>query len=89
MFVQLFWDDLPGGNAEYIALRGVTKEEWEDIFFNDRLATEVSTSTGRMTKAGTTSTGKYARIVWEEEEIEGEPLIVIPVNVFFPDDPLE
>jgi hypothetical protein len=90
MFVQLVWDDLPGGNEEYIALRGVTKEEFEEVFFDDRIEAVPSTSTGwmgRMTKAGLTSTGKYVRIVWEEEE--GEPQIIIPVTVFFPDDPLE
>ncbi|MBO0697012.1 MAG: hypothetical protein J2P46_01330 [Zavarzinella sp.] len=89
MFVQLFWDDLPGGNVEHIALRGVTQEEFEDIYFNDLIPTEFSDSTGRPTKAGVTSTGKFVRIVWEEEEGDpGDPLIIIPVTVFFPDDPL-
>ena len=87
MFVQVFWDHLPGGNVEYIAQRGVTEAEFEDVFFNDGIPTEVSSASDwRMTKAGYTSTGKYVRIVWEE--VEGEPLIIIPVTVFFPDDPL-
>lgn len=86
MGLRLFWDDLPGGNAEYIAQRGVTKEEFEEILHDERIPTEFSRSSGRPTKAGTTTTGKYVRIVWEEED--DDPVIIIPVTVFFPDDPL-
>ena len=86
MLVRVFWDDLPGGNAEYVAQRGVTKEEFEEILADERIPTEFSHSTGRLTKAGETTSGKYVRIVWEE--VEDDPVIIIPVTVFFPDDPL-
>jgi len=87
MYAQIIWDEEPGGNVEYIGQRGVTPEEFEEILLDDSIPTVFSRSSDRPSKAGYTSTGKFIRIVWQEEC--DDPLIVNPVTAFFPEDPLD
>jgi hypothetical protein len=87
MDATVVWDDEPGGNVEHIAEHGLTPEEVDEVLMDDSIPTEFSHSTGRPSKAGYTSTGKYIRVIWQEEC--DDPRVIYPVTAFVPDDPLD
>jgi uncharacterized DUF497 family protein len=66
-YKNFIWDtdDDPEGNVEHIAQHGLGIEEIEDVLRNpDRI--EISRSSGFPIAFGTTETGRYIVVVYEE-----------------------
>jgi hypothetical protein len=66
-YITIIWDldDDPEGNVHHIAEHDLTKEEAEEVLANpERLGT--SRSSGLPIAFGTTSTGRYIAVVFQE-----------------------
>jgi hypothetical protein len=73
------WDEDEDGNAWHIALRGITKEEVEEVLY---AASEIriSRSSGRPATRGYTTTGKCLFVVFEF--VERVPVEVYSVTAY-------
>ena len=82
--VLFIWDleDDPEGNVQHIAQHGLTMAEVESVFRDPSNRTEVSRSSELPITFGTTYTGRYIVVVWEE--IESDPLRVRPITAYEP-----
>jgi hypothetical protein len=80
--VQIIWDleDEPHGNVQHLAEHGVTQEEFEEVLVNHHHEATTSRSSGETITFGSTSTGKYLAIVYEE--VEADPLTVRPLTAY-------
>jgi hypothetical protein len=58
-------DDDPNGNVQHIADHDLTKEEVEDVLF-DPEGRSVSRSSGLPLVFGTTSTGRFIAVIFQE-----------------------
>ena len=70
-------DDDPDGNVQHIAEHGLTKEEVEDAFAEPE-GRGISRSSGLPIIFGTTSTGRFIAVVFQEVDKE----TVKPVTAF-------
>lgn len=63
----IIWDldDDPDGNVQHIAAHDLTKEEVEDVFANPE-GRSISRSSGLPVLFGTTSTGRFIAVVFQE-----------------------
>lgn len=84
--VLFIWDleDDPDGNVQHIAEHGLTIEEVESVFRDPGNQTELSRSSGYPITIGTTHTGRFVVVVWEE--IEEDPLCLRPITAYEPTD---
>jgi hypothetical protein len=64
----------------HIAERGVTKEEVEEVLWNEDNETDASASSGRPITFGWTSTGKHLAVVWEAAG--DDPRMVYPITAY-------
>ena len=66
--LAVIWDleDDPEGNVQHLAEHGITVEEAEEVLRDPRSRTGRSRRTGRPQVFGSTSTGKYITVIWEE-----------------------
>ena len=66
-YLTIIWDmdDDPEGNVQHIALHDLTKEEVEDVLA-DLEKRGMSRSSGLPLVFGTTSTGRFIAVVFEE-----------------------
>jgi hypothetical protein len=80
MYVQIVWDDEPGGNTEHVGEHGVTKDEAEEILCDDEIDVVASRRHGDPCKFGWTSTGKYIIVVFQEVPVD--PKIIVPVTAY-------
>jgi hypothetical protein len=80
MHVRVVWDDETGGNVEHIVEHGLTPEEVDEVLLNDSIPTAYSSSTGRPSKFGYTSTGKYIIVVWDE--LSDDPRMIYPATAY-------
>jgi hypothetical protein len=81
--VQIIWDlddDLEGNYWHIVMENGVTKEEYEEVWFSNQKSTVESRSTGRPITFGWTTTGKYLAVVWEH--VHDDPWIIFPVTAY-------
>jgi uncharacterized DUF497 family protein len=80
VWLHVFWDLEPGGNAEHVAEHGLDMDEVEHVLRNP---TEYSTSrsTGRRMVFGYTPAGEYIAVVYEElDEGTVYPLTAFPIE---------
>jgi uncharacterized DUF497 family protein len=84
--VLFIWDleDDPDGNVHHVAEHGLTIEEVESVFRDPASQTEISRSSGYPITFGTTHTGRFVAVVWEE--IEKDPRCVRPITAYEPTD---
>lgn len=75
------WDDLDddGGNSVHRSDHGLTPREVEVAFFDELTTFDVSDSSGRPIAFGTTNTGRFIAIVFEERQ-PGRPVNCPPHN---------
>ncbi len=67
-------------NVQYIAEHGVTVEEVEEVLFDPRTRTGRSRTSGRPQAFGSTSTGKYITVIWDE--VSDDPRTIYPVTAY-------
>jgi uncharacterized DUF497 family protein len=79
---DIIWDleDDPDGNVQHIAEHGITVEEVEEVLHDPRTRTSVSRRTGRPQAFGSTSTGKYITVIWDE--VADDPRTIYPVTAY-------
>lgn len=65
-YLVIIWDDGEGGNVEHVAEHGLAPEEVEDVLLDPRSRFEISRSSGRPIAFGSTSTGRYILVAFEE-----------------------
>ncbi|MSR54967.1 MAG: hypothetical protein EXS09_17020 [Gemmataceae bacterium] len=84
--VFFIWDleDEPDGNVQHVAEHGLTIEEVESVFRDRGSRTETSRSSGFPITFGTTNSGRYIVVVWEQ--VEKDPLCVRPITAYEPSD---
>jgi uncharacterized DUF497 family protein len=82
--VYFVWDleDDPDGNVHHIAEHGLTVDEVESVFRDPGNRTEESRSSGYPITFGTTDTGRFVVVVWEE--VEEDPLRIRPITAYEP-----
>jgi hypothetical protein len=80
MFVQVVWDDEPGGNIEHVAEHGLTPDEVDEVLLDDSIPTAHSASSGLPCKFGHTSSGKFIIVIWEE--VNDDPRVIYPVTAY-------
>jgi uncharacterized DUF497 family protein len=68
------------GNVQLIAEHGVTVEEVEDVLFDPITRTGRSRRSGRPQAFGSTSTGKFITVIWEE--VTDDPWTIYPVTAY-------
>jgi len=80
--ITIIWDldDDPDGNVQHIAEHGVTVEEVEEVLFDPRTRTGRSRTSGRPQAFGSTSTGKYITVIWDE--VSDDPRTIYPVTAY-------
>lgn len=87
--VHFIWDleDEPDGNIQHLAEHGVTREEFEEVYFDrgESSLEGASRTSGRPMKSGWTSTGKYLLIIWDE--VLDDPRTIYPVTAYPVDPP--
>jgi uncharacterized DUF497 family protein len=64
-FVQIIWNDEPGGNVEHIEEHGLTVEDVEHVLVNVA-AHDTSKSSGDPCVFGYTPDGRYVIVVFEQ-----------------------
>jgi uncharacterized DUF497 family protein len=80
VWIHVFWDVQPGGNAEHVAEHGLDMDEVERVLRNP---TEHSTSrsSGCPMVFGYTPSGEYIAVVYEElDEDTVYPLTAFPIK---------
>lgn len=77
------WDepDDEGSNQAHIAEHGLTPEEVESVFYDERTTFDLSHSSGRPIAFGTTSTGRFIAVVFEVLNV-ADPLIIRPITAY-------
>jgi len=73
-------DDDPDGNVQHIAEHGVTVEEVEEVLNDPNTRTARSRRSGRPQAFGSTSTGKYITVIWEE--VSDDPRMISPITAY-------
>ena len=65
LYLEIIWNEEPGGNVEHIADHDLTPEDVEEVVFNpvDR---DVSRSSGLPIVFGFTPNGRYILVVYEQ-----------------------
>lgn len=83
-FESIIWDldDNPDGNVRHVAEHGLTPEEVESVLQNPANPVAISRSTGRPVVWGTTHTGRYIVVVYEE--VLDDPRTAYPVTAYEP-----
>jgi uncharacterized DUF497 family protein len=78
----VIWDleDDPEGNVQHLAEHGITVEEAEEVLSDPRSRTGRSRRTGRPQVFGSTSTGKFITVIWEE--VLDDPRTIYPVTAY-------
>jgi uncharacterized DUF497 family protein len=78
-YITIIWDmdDDPEGNVQHIAAHDLTKEEVEDVLV-DPEKRSTSRSSGLPLVLGTTSTGRFIAVVFEQIDTD----TVRPVTAF-------
>ena len=78
----IIWDleDDPEGNVQHLAEHGITVEEAEEVLRDPRSRTGRSRRTGRPQVFGSTSTGKFITVIWEE--VLDDPRTIYPVTAY-------
>ena len=76
-YVEIIWNEEPGGNVEHIAEHGLTPEDVEDVFLNP-VDHDVSRSSGLPIVFGFTSDGRYILVVFEQID----EITVYPVTAY-------
>jgi uncharacterized DUF497 family protein len=65
-WLDLLWDDGPGGNVEHIAEHGVTPAEVHQVLEDDDSTHGVSESSGEPLVMGYTRAGRFLVVVYEQ-----------------------
>jgi hypothetical protein len=81
-YTSIIWDldDDPDGNVQHIAQHDLTKEEVEDVLA-DPESRSTSRSSGFPVVFGSTSTGRYIAVVFEEIDADtAKPLTAYDVE---------
>jgi uncharacterized DUF497 family protein len=80
--VTIIWDleDDPDGNVQHIAEHGITVEEVEEVLNDPRTRTGLSRRSGRPQAFGSTSTGKYITVIWEE--VSEDPRTIYTITAY-------
>ena len=76
-WLDVIWDDGPGGNVEHIAENDVSPEEAAYVLRNPELE-EISESSGRPMRIGWTEADRYLAVVFEWID----PITVYPITAF-------
>ncbi len=78
----VIWDleDDPEGNVQHLAEHGITVEEAEEVLRDPRSRTSRSRRTGRPQVFGSTSTGKFITVIWDEDL--DDPRTIYPVTAY-------
>lgn len=63
-FLDILWDDEPGGNADHIDEHGLTKDDVAHVLNNPERE-ETSRSSDRLVAFGYTEDGEYIVVVYE------------------------
>lgn len=76
------WDneDDPTGNVQHIAEHGINPAEVEEILESPEARDGTSRSSGRPTRYGWTSVGRWVVVVYEV--LCGDPLIIRPITAY-------
>ena len=81
-WLDVIWDDSPGGNVEHVAATDVTVEEVEEVLRNPSRRT-TSRSSGRPMVQGYTSAGRAITVVYEGVD----DVTVLPITAYEPSPP--
>lgn len=76
-YLEVLWDDEPGGNVEHIAEHDLHPEDVEEVLFNP-VGHDVSQSSGLPIVFGFTPEGRYILVVYEKIS----DVIVYPVTAY-------
>jgi len=78
----VIWDleDDPEGNVQHLAEHRNTVEEAEEVLRDPRSRTGWSRRTGRPQVFGSTSTGKFITVIWDE--VLDDPRTIYPVTAY-------
>lgn len=68
-FVQIIWNDEPGGNIDHIEEHGLTVEDVEHVLVNGESSAK-SKSSGNPCVFGYTPEGRYVIVVFEQIDEE-------------------
>jgi uncharacterized DUF497 family protein len=80
VWLRIFWDIEPGGNAEHVADHGLDLDEVEHVLRNPTKLS-ISRSSGRPIIFGYTPSGEYIAVVYEElDEDTVYPLTAFPIE---------
>lgn len=76
------WDDdnEPDGNVRHVAEHDLTREEVESVLLDPEAVRDFSRSRGRPVVFGTTYTGRFIIVIYEE--LCDDPEIVRPVTAY-------
>lgn len=79
-YYKIIWDEEPGGNIEYIAEHGLSREDVEQAVFNP-IDHDVSRSSGLPILFGFSLEGRYIMVVYELiDEFTIFPVTAYPVE---------
>jgi Domain of unknown function (DUF4258) len=73
-------DDDPFGNVTHIAEHGISKEEVESVLLDPQNYTDENRGKGDWITFGTTYSGKYIAVIWDEAC--DDPEMVYPVTAY-------
>ena len=76
-WIQIIWDDTPGGNVEHVEAHDLTTDDVDDVLQNYE-STGTSRSSGRPCVFGHIPDGRYIVVVYEEADAD----TVIPVTAY-------
>jgi uncharacterized DUF497 family protein len=84
------WDEPEDveGNTAHIAEHGLTPEEVESVFYDEKTTFDVSDSSGRPIAFGSTVTGRFIAVVFEVLNL-ADPLIIRPITAYEVPEPKE
>ncbi len=76
-YLEIIWDDEPGGNVEHIAEHGLSPDDVEEVLFSP-VDHDTSRSSGLPIAFGFTPDGRYILVVYEKIS----DVMVYPVTAY-------